>query len=1047
MAYSDEEMRLFTVIAHLDIKDEYNRLKAEGETPTIGKIKPCRVLSPLVCGMLNKKHNILEEKSMTPDKKQRRFIFCLLLTLMLCLAVTAASAAGTEEEIASPDALSFSVTGDVRRVGDYLYRVLEDGTAEIVEYLSDQMITEIPSMLAGHPVSAVGDYAFANDGEICTYTDDYPDYLRKCIQTIQIPEGVVRIGEYAFSGCFNLKQIVLPNSLRSIGKGAFTRCKQLMNVALPEQLEELGDYAFEDCYTLVSINIPKALENIGANPFANCWNLYRVGIAEDHPFLKLENGMLIDTRQMKLIWATKEARGDLVMIPEGIRIIGDSAFDASPAHVIVIPDTVTAIENYAFADCVNLRDLVIPESVQSLGNNPFKGCVMLRTVTFRDRQSRFCLSGDMVIDREEGRLIAYLRQTRADSEAALWYAAAKDHPVTEKVINGQTMRLVEYVSVDLNWAEKLNLPDLEQVTVPEEISIIGAYAFYGAGVQEIILPESVCEIGEFAFAKNKKLEKCLLPEGIRVIPDGAFRDCRELRDVNLPDGLVSIGAWAFANTGLHEVVLPSTVESLGRYVFSECESMERITLSDALTSIPRGAFHDCWAEEIRLPDSIREIGAEAFSRMLCLKEIQLPEGMTCIADYCFFDTCLQQIDIPKSVTYIGNMAFMIDYYSGGNMTGLELPEGLLFIGSRAFDNQGSLKEITLPGGILGIGDRTFEYCSELESAVLSVGITEIPDRMFNRCESLREISIPKTVSRIGTLAFEWSALESLVLPSGYLQLDGNPFANCKSLESVKIVKNHPNLTLTNGFLIDRQEERLIAWLAPQAAASCIVPKGIRSIGSFAFSGRSELLEVVLPDSVMTIDEGAFEYCRNLENIRLPEHLERIGADAFASTGLKEIQLPETLRYIGAEAFDFTELSEVSIPEATEEIGEYAFSARDLRRITFPASAIRLDDNPLNPYVSQPAEVILPADHPTLEIEDGCLYDKTDGRLLARLSDGLIREGTVEITPHAMDSSLYGVLPDSLHVFPCMPISANGSSVYASPGSYSEAFFEAVMNYW
>ena len=987
----------------------------------------------------------------TGTKRRYSWISAALIALLMtaCLLTGGAAAEGWED-ISSADVLTFSVNGDIRRVGDFLYRILEDGTAEIVEYVSNKRIEDIPSVIAGYPVSAIGDYAFANEGNLRISTDEYWDYLREYIRTIHIPEGIVRIGDYAFLDCFNLTQVTFPDSLRSIGKGAFSECKLLMNITLPDHLQDLGDYAFWHCYSLVRMNIPATLASIGANPFADCWNLARIQVAAGHPTLRYEDGMLYDADKMKLICLTKEGRSDPVTIPAGMRIIGDSAMSVCPAHEIMIPDSVTEIGDFAFADCIILRELVIPANVQTVGNNPFKGCTALHTVAFSNEQGRYTVRDGMVTDEEEGRLIAWLKRTKSDSAAIYWAESVKDRPVTEKTIGGQQMRLMEYICIP-SQKQQDEEDIVQQIAVPEGIRTIGAYAFYGARIREIILPESVIEIREGAFAANENLEKCLLPAGIRTIPDSAFEECISLKEMIIPEGVTAIGARAFADTDLTEMILPSTVETMGRYAFSECRNMEQITLDNALTTIPRGAFSRCTSiREIYLPNTVTEICAEAFSWIDDLEEIHLPSGLDYIADYCFFESAISRINIPAGIEYIGEMAFLADGYHGGCIEAIELPEGLKYIGARAFDGQRSLEEITFPGGLLGTGDSVFANCMCLERIYLSEGITALSDSMFEWC-SLKEIRIPETVSRIGADVFSGTYLETLAIPSGHLQIDGNPFTNCQSLQSITVGENHPNLIIEDDMLIDVETQTVIAGLKPETTISVTVPDGIRAIGTGAFSGYYALQEIRLPESMTRIGAYAFAGCHKLETIRLPEALEEIGADAFSYSGLKEIRMPDSLRVIGAEAFYETDITEIVIPEKTEKIGKGAFDIDELQRIVFPESEVRLEGNIFATGYSYGYNVSIeiPENHPSLELVGGNLYDKTDNRLLVRMTDELIRDGTVEIAENAINYDEYHVLPGSIRKIPLYQVNLNWGndySTYVVPGSDAEAFLEAGMNY-
>ena len=317
-------------------------------------------------------------------------LLLIILTAALCLHAAAA------------EDLPLHVQGDVYRAGDFLYRVLEDGTAEITSYVGQQEAWEIPETLGGCRVSAIGERAFSNEGWIEFYTDDYPDYLREYIRRVRIPEGVTRIGAYAFEQCFTLVEVILPDSLEEIGEGAFDQCDALMRCELPGRLRSLGAYAFRGCLSMTRFRLPDTLAEIGANPFAACTGLQEVAVSPEHPFLRCVDGMLCDEREMRLIASTAKAWKEGVRLPEGIRALGDCSFAAAPFEAYEIPAGVEEIGDWVFADCTQLKSLTIPASVQRIGDNPVAGCLWLESLQVSDQQSRFNVRDSALIDTKEG---------------------------------------------------------------------------------------------------------------------------------------------------------------------------------------------------------------------------------------------------------------------------------------------------------------------------------------------------------------------------------------------------------------------------------------------------------------------------------------------------------------------------------------------------------------------------------------------------------------------------------------------------------------------
>ena len=218
--------------------------------------------------------------------------------------------------------------------GDFEYRILENGTAEITKYNGYAIDLVIPSEIDGYKVSSIGSDAFY----YCTYLAD-----------IIIPNSVTSIGSDAFYGCTSLADIIIPNSVTSIGSGAFSGCTSLKSINIPNAVTSIGSYAFFGCTSLKSINIPNAVTSIGSYAFFDCTSL-----------------------------------SDII-IPNSVTSIGEEAFFGCTSLTdIVIPDSVTSIEPYAFMNCTSLTDIVIPDNVTSIGRYAFENCTSLTEINIPD---------------------------------------------------------------------------------------------------------------------------------------------------------------------------------------------------------------------------------------------------------------------------------------------------------------------------------------------------------------------------------------------------------------------------------------------------------------------------------------------------------------------------------------------------------------------------------------------------------------------------------------------------------------------------------------
>ena len=376
---------------------------------------------------------------------------CILLIALLCvfyLSVIAEESEEQREEFTS---------------GDYTYALLDDGTAEIIEYKGEAESLEIPAELDGKRVTRIGNEAVSNisiltsiaipdsvteiganpfrycdaltgfqvspdhpalaviDGVLFSKADkrlvSYPLGLDSDAYTIPqgieiigdgafaacsglisitIPDSVTRIGDDAFSGCISLTSITIPDSVTWIGDGAFSGCISLTSITIPDSVTRIGDGAFIFC-SLTSIAIPDSVTEIGTNPFEYCDALTGFQVSQDHPALAVIDGVLFSKADNRLVSYPLGLESDAYTIPQGIEIIGDSAFVYCEFLTsITIPDSVTQIGEYALLHCSGLTSITIPDSVTRIGDRAFNGCDQLTLTVGRDSYAKdYCITNNL----------------------------------------------------------------------------------------------------------------------------------------------------------------------------------------------------------------------------------------------------------------------------------------------------------------------------------------------------------------------------------------------------------------------------------------------------------------------------------------------------------------------------------------------------------------------------------------------------------------------------------------------------------------------------
>ena len=191
--------------------------------------------------------------------KKKRFLSLTLAAFMLF-----GSAAALPEGVFD-DGAGIVASADVS--GDYEYKILDNGTAEITKYKGANGVVTIPSTIGGKKVTRIGDFAFS----WCS-TDDTD------LTSVTIPSSVTSIGSGAFYNCTSLTRVTMPSSVKSIGGSAFYECIRLKSVTIPNNVTSIGANAFEGCSSLTSLTIPNSVISIGNEAFWCCANLKSVTI-------------------------------------------------------------------------------------------------------------------------------------------------------------------------------------------------------------------------------------------------------------------------------------------------------------------------------------------------------------------------------------------------------------------------------------------------------------------------------------------------------------------------------------------------------------------------------------------------------------------------------------------------------------------------------------------------------------------------------------------------------------------------------------------------
>lgn len=403
---------------------------------------------------------------------------------------------------------------------------------------------EIPAKICGKPV-------------YCVSNIDY-----KKFSSVTLPDTVTVIGESAFNGCTQLKEVNIPNSVKIIGKNAFLGCISLKEIIIPNSVGEIRENAFLGCSSLEEIFIPVSVRTIENHAFKDCskitiycqseekpndwafsWNTnFRPTVWGVEEKGVTENGLYWHKKHDDTITIKKYIGSQVsVVIPSiinGYQVtrIDDNAFTKKSEVIsIEIPDTVATIGAQAFYDCKNLKAIKLPHNLKYVETNLFLDCSALET-------------------------------------AELPWGIVE---IKESAFEGCS--------------------SLTNVNIPNTVTSIGNSVFNGCtALASIEVPNSVTSIGSSAFSKCSSLSSFKIPSSIEIINNGTFSGCSSLNSIEIPNSVTAIRDRAFEGCSkLVSVTLPNIINAIGREAFYGCRGLTSIVIPKSVTYIGSYVFASC----------------------------------------------------------------------------------------------------------------------------------------------------------------------------------------------------------------------------------------------------------------------------------------------------------------------------------------------------------------------------------------------------------------------------------------------------------------------
>lgn len=408
------------------------------------------------------------------------------------------------------------------------------------------------------------------------------------------------------------------------------------------------------------------------------------------------------------------------------------------------------------------------------------------------------------------------------------------------------------------------MDDLTELTIPNFLLIDGkeyrvtkieghdAWQAIANFNGNVIISKGITEIGKASFNGANKITGVEIPDSVTLISDYAFQYCKSLTKIEIPGTVKKIGNWWGNVNG---------------QIFNGCSNLKEVILEEGIEEISGRAFDSCSkVKEWKLPKSLKRIGPCAF-RNISVEEFNIPENVESIAATFISSSNLSRINVDSNNKYFTSV------------------DGILF-------DKDSTRLIKYPENRDG---NSYEVPNTVKT---------IDANAFISCKNLQTIVIADSVEKIGDSAFDGSKLKTINLGGGITNISNKPFYGAWNLTNINVITENDKYESENGILFNKGKTILIKY--PPAIINGEVyeiPNTVVEIGPQSFY-RSQIKNVIIPSSVKKIGSESFFRCYNLEEVNLPEGLERIEWRAlYGCHKIKTIVVPSSVTFIDGGAFN------------------------------------------------------------------------------------------------------------------------------------------------
>ena len=695
-----------------------------------------------------------------------------------------------------------------------------------------------------------------------------------CKNTV-IPNGIVAIGENAFSGCSGLTSITIPSSVTSVDPWSFRGCSNLTSVTVLSE-EPVTIYSEFPNAANATLYVPKGSK--AAYEAADYWKDFKE-ILEIEDETPEEIITFADLKVKAICVANWDTSGDGKLSKKeaaAVTSIGDvfmgnseiTSFDELQYFT-----GLTTIPDYAFSGCGALKSIRLPKSLTSIGEYAFEDCTSLETVVsfietlFELGEGAFCAWENDRLKFDLHFSLYVPIGTKGLYRAAGWDVDENDGDY-RTILSGTpenpgsfTVDGIVYDPIDATTVELIDGKNTSgDITIPSMVAN-GDVSY------------QVTEIGACAFKGNTSLTSIVIPNCVKAIRPLAFNGCT---------GLTTVTSYIETPFYLGDI----------KGVFLNNENVVYATYLQFTLYVPAGT--KSLYEEASWTDVSRivEMGGEN------------PEDIITFADSNVKSICVANWDTDgdgqlskteaAAVTSIGTV------FKNSNITSfdeLQYFTGLTEIEGRAFNNC-QLTSVTIPNGVKTIGDAAFSQ-NEIASVSLPNTLESIGKYAF-ASNKLQSITIPQKVTTIEEGTFYNNELQSVSILGKVTAIGKDAFTYYQKITSFSISDLVSWCGMNADWYRDSNKgEKCCFYVNGHEVTDLVIPDGVTFIGKYTFMGLSGLTSLTIPEGVTSIQNSAFLGCIGLTSVTLPKSLTSIGDFVFQdSKGIA------TVTALMTEPFDF-----------------------------------------------------------------------------------------------------------------------------------------------